>query len=121
MTLSRKATFGILLGIGALSGCHSYHVETNVENRTGGDIELLEVDYPSASFGTGHMAAGASYHYRFQVRGSGPVKVLYTEGANRTQRQISGPELHEQQEGTLLIVLLPAGKADFRPALSPVP
>ena len=34
---------------GIATGCHSYHVETEVENRTGGTIQLLEVDYPSAS------------------------------------------------------------------------
>jgi hypothetical protein len=50
-----------------------------VENRTGAAIELLEVDYPSASFGADTLASGADFHYRFQVRGSGPVKVQYTE------------------------------------------
>ena len=55
---------GILAGIlvSALawaSGCHSYHVDVTVENRTGGAIQLLEVDYPSASFGADSLAAGA--------------------------------------------------------------
>jgi hypothetical protein len=47
-----------------LAGCHSYHVETIVENHTGGLIRLLEVEYPSASFGVNSLAAGAEYHYR---------------------------------------------------------
>ncbi len=121
MKLARLATLASLLGMGALSACHSYHVEASVENRTGGDIELLEVDYPSASFGTGHLGAGATFPYSFQVRGAGPVKVQYTESASRIQHQISGPDLHERQEGTLQVVLLPGGKAEFHPSLSPAP
>jgi hypothetical protein len=35
----------------AATACHSYHVDATVENRTGSPIQLLEVDYPSASFG----------------------------------------------------------------------
>ena len=62
----------------AAAACHSYHVDTTVENRTGAAIQLLEVDYPSASFGADHIASGAIYHYRFQIRGSGPLKITYT-------------------------------------------
>ena len=106
------------------AGCHSYHIETTVENRTGGAIQLLEVDYPSASFGADSLAAGGVFHYRLQLRGSGPLKVLYTvSDGSRTQRsvQIEGPTLTERQEGRLQIVLLPGGKAEFHPELSPAP
>jgi hypothetical protein len=106
-------------------GCHSYHVETTVENRTGAPIQLLEVDYPSASFGADTLAADGVFHYRIQLRGSGPIKVLYTvaSGSNPTQRsiQIEGPTLTERQEGRLEIVLLPGGKAEFHPELTPAP
>lgn len=102
-----------------LSGCHSYHIDATVENRTGASIELLEVDYPSASFGLDRMADGAVYHYRFQVRLSGPIKVQYTESARHTVRQMTGPEVSERQEGRLEIVLLPEGKATFKPELTP--
>jgi hypothetical protein len=103
----------------SLSGCRSYHINATVENRTGAPIELLEVDYPSASFGVDRLADGASYHYRFQVRLSGPVKVQYSESASHTVRQIIGPEVSERQEGRLEIVLLPGGKASFKPELTP--
>ncbi len=103
-----------------LAGCHSYHVETSVENRTGGAIQLLEVDYPSASFGTNSLAAGAAYHDRIQLRGHGPLKVQYT-AANDRQIQVEGPTVAERQEGKLQIVLLRAGNADFRAELSPQP
>jgi hypothetical protein len=59
----------------AAAGCHSYHIDTTVENRTGGAIQLLEVDYPSASFGADTLASGANFHYRIQLRGSGSLKV----------------------------------------------
>jgi hypothetical protein len=89
-----------------------------VENRTGGAIQLLEVDYPSASFGANSLAPGEVFHYRIQLRGNGPLKVQYT-GSDGKQVQIEGPTLAEPQEGRTEIVLLPAGKAEFHPQLSP--
>jgi hypothetical protein len=99
------------------TGCHSYHIETTVENRTGVAIQLLEVDYPSASFGADSLAAGADFHYRIQIRGTGPVKVQYTVPGGH-QDQINGPQLTERQQGDLVIVLLPGGKAEFLPELT---
>lgn len=101
----------------ALAGCHSYHVETTVENRTGGAIQLLEVDYPSASFGANTLAAGAIFPYRIQLRGAGPLKVQYT-GSDGQKTQVEGPMLAEQQEGRIEIVLLPEGKVEFHPNLT---
>jgi hypothetical protein len=100
------------------SACHSYHIDATVENRTGAPIQLLEVDYPSASFGANSLAPDASFHYRFQVRGSGQLKVLYT-AANGQTVQISGPTLAERQQGKLEIILEPGGKAEFHPQLIP--
>jgi hypothetical protein len=99
------------------SGCHSYHVETTVVNHTGGPIQLLEVDYPSASFGANSLAAGAVFSYRIQLRGSGPLKVQFT-GSDGRQTQVEGPMLFELQEGRIEIVLLPGGKAEFHPELT---
>ena len=112
--------FAALLGpaLLAAAGCHSYHIDSTVENRTGTAIQLLEVDYPSASFGVDNVASGADVHYRFQVRDSGPLKVQYTIKGGH-QIQITGPTLAERQEGQLQIVLLPDGKADFVPHLAP--
>jgi hypothetical protein len=110
---------GVFLCAASVCGCHSYRIDVTVENRTGSPIELLEVDYPSASFGADNLGIGEQYHYRFQVRGSGPVKVQYTETAGHQLWQETGPELFERQEGRLDIVLLPGGKAEFHPALSP--
>lgn len=100
------------------AGCHSFHVDSTVENRTGGPVKLLEVDYPSASFGADAIASGADFQYRIQLRGSGPLKVQFTT-ADGHQAQVNGPVVAERQEGTLEIVLLPGGKAEFHPQLSP--
>jgi hypothetical protein len=108
---------GISLLAGFLAGCHSAHVEVAVENRTGAPVRLLEVDYPSASFGSDVLATGATMHYRIQVQGSGPVKVQYT-AANGRQVQVDGPALAERQEGTLEVVLQPGGKGEFHPHLT---
>ncbi len=102
------------------AGCHSYHVDATVENRTGAPVKLLEVDYPSASFGADKLAADEVFHYRIQLRGSAPLKVQYTTPDER-QVQIGGPSLAERQEGVLRIVLLPGGKAEFLPQLTPAP
>lgn len=100
------------------SACHSYHIDATVENHTGAPIQLLEVDYPSASFGADSLAAGANFHYRFQVNGSGQLKVSYTTANGKTV-QISGPTLADRQQGKLEIVLDPSGKAEFHPQLTP--
>ena len=115
-----RALFAAFLSAVVLTAaaCHSYHIDATIENRTGADIQLLEVDYPSASFGVDRIASGAVYHYRFQVNGSGPLKITYT-GADQKQVQIDGPTLVERQQGQLKIVLLPAGKAQFLPQLTP--
>jgi hypothetical protein len=99
-------------------GCHSYHVDATIENRTGAPIQLLEVDYPNASFGADTLAADADLHYRFQVSGNGQLKISYT-AANGQTVQISGPTLVERQQGQLEIVLEPGGKAEFHPHLTP--
>ena len=109
-------TLGLALVL-VVAACHSSHIEITVENRTGAPIRLLEVDYPTASFGKDSLPAEATFHYRIQVQGAGPLKVQYTS-ADGHQPQIQGPALVENQEGTLEIVLLPNSKADFMPHLS---
>ncbi|MGA3373326.1 MAG: hypothetical protein ABSC48_16340 [Terracidiphilus sp.] len=109
-----------LAAVLSLAGCHSRHIDTTVENRTGGAIQLLEVDYPSASFGANSLAAGEVFHYRIHLRGSGGLKVEYTASDGR-QTQIEGPALAEPQEGRIEIVLLPGGNAEFHPHLAPQP
>jgi len=102
----------------AMSGCKSYWVEANVVNATGQAIHELEVDYPTASFGTNSLAPGATMHYRFQIRGNGPVKVEYTTSDGKASHA-QGMTLSERQQGQVTIRLLPDGKAEFLPNLQP--
>lgn len=111
---------GVFLGFLAVAGCHSYHVDTTVENRTGKPVKLLEVEYPSATFGAGQLDSGATFPYRMQFRNSGPIKVTYTADDGHIVT-INGPHVAEKQEGKLEIVLLPDGKAEFHPDLTPAP
>ena len=105
-------------GMLSAAGCKSYWVDARIENQTGQPIHELEVDYPSASFGANTVAPGATMHYRFQIRGSGPLKVEYTSGDGKTA-QAQGLTLTEHQQGELTIRLLPRGKVDFLPNLQP--
>ena len=102
----------------ALTGCKSPHVDITVLNHTGDTVNLLEVDYPSASFGVDSLPAGAVYHYRVRLQDSGPIKAQFTEGRTH-QYKSTGPTVHEKQEGRIEIVLDPAGKIEFHPQLNP--
>ena len=106
-----------LLPLLVLAACRSDHVQVTIENHTGGPVQLLELDYPNASFGADRIAAGADFHYRIQVRGTSALNLSYT-GTGNKQYQIKGPELADHSQGSLHIVLLPAGKADFQPSLT---
>jgi hypothetical protein len=97
----------------ALTGCHSAYVEAVVVNHTTEHISLVEVDYPSASFGTQTLSPGQEYKYRFKVLGSGALKVLWTD-AKRQDHTVPGPELHEGDEGGLVVGIEPAGKVAWQ-------
>jgi hypothetical protein len=99
-------TAALVLSI-SLTGCHSPYVETTISNRTPNPITLIEVDYPSASFGTQNLAPGADFHYHFKVLGSGPMKLTYTDIA-RKDHTSPGPTLNEGAEGPLTILITPA-------------
>jgi hypothetical protein len=88
------------------TGCHSHYIEASVVNHTPQPIPLIEVDYPSASFGTENLAPNATFHYRFKVLGSGPTKLLYTDAAHHDHSN-PGPTLHEGDEGPLTLEITP--------------
>lgn len=90
-----------------LTGCHSAMIAATISNHTAQPLSLIEVDYPSASFGTQALAPGQDFHYRFKVLGSGATTVLWTDAA-RHDRKNSGPDLHEGDDGTLTITFTPS-------------
>jgi hypothetical protein len=113
-----NAVLAALFCLNTTTACHSYHIDATIENRTGAPVTLMEVDYPSASFGADALPANGVFRYSFQTRGSGQVSVQYTSADGR-QLQIKGPTLYEHQQGRLDIVLLRDGKAEFHPSLEP--
>ena len=101
--------------LGLATGCRSAYVDASVMNHTGETVSLVEVDYPSASFGTQTLAAGGEFHYRFKVQGSGNLKVLWTD-AERKDHTVAGPQLNEGAEGGYAIVIR-SGGVDWLPKL----
>jgi hypothetical protein len=106
----------VALGL-AVSGCHSRHIDSMIDNHTGAAIHQVEIDYPSASFGVDTIAPGQIYNYRFQVQGNGPIKVQYTDSAGK-QVHLEGTFLSDGDQGQYLIILLPDQKAKWVPSLN---
>ncbi len=111
--VSNRAALLALASLLLSGGCHSAMVDATVQNRSGLAVSLLEVDYPSASFGTQDLPSGADFHYRFKVLGSGALKLTYTD-SQRHDHASSGPTLREGAEGLLLITLNPSGDARWQ-------
>lgn len=103
-------------------GCHgswdSEWVNARIDNQSGEKVRLLEVDYPSASFGADSIAAGSALQYKFQIRGTGPIKIEYSL-ENGKKVHSSGPKLEDGEHGTITIRLLPASKTEFEANLKP--
>jgi hypothetical protein len=113
-----RLQFGlVLLAVAGLGGCKSAYVEADVKNASGAAVSLVEVDYPSASFGVETLAAGATYHYRFKILGSGATKVMWTD-AGQKEHTVAGPKLNEGQQGALTVTIQ-SGGAGWETALKP--
>ncbi len=93
---------------GALTACHSAFINATISNQSGQALRLVEIDYPSASFGTNDLANGATFKYRFKVLGSGPATLLWTDHASQDHK-VRGPALEEGQEGQLSVIIGPGG------------
>lgn len=106
----RHTSFALLspLLLLPVAGCHSAYVEATVQNRTASPVSLLELDYPSASFGTQSLAPGQDFKYRFKVLGSGEAKLTFTDSA-RKEHTAPGPPLSEGDEGPLTAIITPNG------------
>ncbi len=87
-----------------MAGCKSPYVNATVKNDTGAAVRLVEVDYPSASFGKQALPVGATFHQRFKILGSGGTTVSWVD-AKHVPHSVKGPELHEGQDGSVVIVL----------------
>ena len=111
-------TVTALAACALLAGCHSPFVSATLSNHSNAAVHVPQVEYPSASFGTTTLSAGADFHYRFKILGSGPIKITFTDAHNQ-DHTLSGPELHEGQEGSLQITIEPDNTVDWKPSLEP--
>ena len=107
----------VMVGLLGIGGCKSAYVEADVVNATGAAVSLVEVDYPSASFGVESLPAGAKYHYRFKILGDGATKILWTDAA-RKEHTVGGPVLKEGQQGGLTVTI-GGNTAEWKTALQP--
>ena len=101
-----------------LTGCHSHYIQTTITNHSGADINVVQVEYPGATFGTQRIANGGSFHYRFKLLGTGDLKLTWTD-ATHQDHTLKGPHLNEGQEGTLLIDFPSQTQVIFQPSLKP--
>lgn len=101
----RKAAIVFTLTI-TLAGCRSRYIAATITNDTDTAVSVVQVDYPSASFGTQGLAPGQTFNYRFKVQGGGPIKMTWLT-AGRKELHATGPDLQEGQEGRLDIHLRP--------------
>ena len=116
--MRRIAVISLCTAVMTLSGCHSHYIQATITNTGSSPVSVVQVDYPSASFGVQHLAPGASFHYRFKLLGSSNLKLDYYDAKNSEHKQ-DGPWLNEGQEGTLAIDIPAAGNAVFRTSLKP--
>jgi hypothetical protein len=101
--LQKRCAFLLLpAGFFLLAGCSSHYVQATIENHTDGTLRQVEVDYPSASFGTNQIASQSAFHYRFKVQGSGDIKISFTDAGGKAQNA-TGPQLSEGELGALHI------------------
>lgn len=101
-----------------LAGCHSHYVQATITNSSKLPLNVVQLDYPSASFGTQLLKPGQTFHYRFKLLGSGPVKLTFID-ANNGEHTQTGPHLDEGQEGALTIDFPTQEHADFQLSLKP--
>jgi hypothetical protein len=106
----------VALWLSLLSGCKSAYVAATVTNATAAPVTEIEVDYPSASFGTDTLGAGSSYPYRFKILGEGKLKATWTDAARHTHT-VTGPQITEGEAGTLAVTLEPDGTARWAASL----
>jgi len=112
--ISCGLALGAALGV---SGCHSAFVQATIDNRGASPIRLVEVDYPSASYGVGSIAAHSQFNYRFKIQGSGALKIEFADDAGKVH-SVDGPNLNQGQEGQLAIVIGPGNEVSWQSKLS---
>ncbi|QNI33737.1 hypothetical protein H7849_07400 [Alloacidobacterium dinghuense] len=115
----RKAFAAVLLFSLTFTGCRSAFVSATITNNSAAPVTLIEVDYPSASFGVGALAPGAQFHYRFKIQGGGPIKLQFTDASGKAHTA-SGPDLQQGEQGTLQMNIESSGNISWIPNLTQI-
>ena len=115
----KRAWAAIFAGAICLSAvaCRSPFIETTVENAGATPVHVIEVDYPSASFGMQTLEAHATYRYHFKVQGSGAVSITFIDNSGKPHTA-TGPTLRQGQQGNLKITIDQAGAVSWGANLS---
>jgi hypothetical protein len=99
------------------AGCRSRFVATTLENDTDHPLQMVELDYPGASFGVSTLAAHGVYSYRFKAIGSGALALSFTDVAGGAHTAV-GPQIQDGQGGSLVVSIGERGAVSWRPVLS---
>lgn len=119
MTKACKTGLLIFLPLIFIVGCRSAFVSTTITNNGPAPVKLIEIDYPSASFGIGALAPGAQYHYRFKIQGGGPITMQFTDASGKPHTA-TGPDLQQGEQGTLAINIDASGNISWIPNLTQI-
>ena len=119
MRKARGVGLLVFLSLVLFAGCRSAFVSTTITNNSAGRVTLIEVDYPSASFGVGALAPGAQYHYRFKIQGGGPIKIQFTDASGKSHTA-TGPDLQQGEQGSLQIDIDASGNISWIPNLTQI-
>lgn len=111
-----KAGAAIAL-LAMFAGCRSPWIQCAIANRQTTPVSLVQVTYPGGSFGVQTIAAGAVYQYRFHSLGTDKLSLDFTD-AGRMNHTVAGPELRQNDEGSLRIEILPGNRVTWTPALT---
>jgi hypothetical protein len=93
----------VLLGL-ATSACRSHGIDVTIQNNSSVPIRNVELDYPTAAFGTAVIAPGKSYWYHIKPSGSGEVSLSFEPENGKAFRE-KGPTVHAGDSGTLTLIV----------------
>jgi hypothetical protein len=113
----RLAWVGVALSGLLVAGCRSRFVAATIENDTDHPLQMVELDYPGASFGVSTLAPHGVYSYRFKAIGSGTLALSYSE-AGGVAHTATGPEVKDGQGGSLVVSIGERGAVSWKPVLS---
>ena len=101
-----------------ISGCKpSAYIQAAIQNQGNEPVKLVEIDYPSASFGVQQIPPRTIYHYQFKVQGSGNISITFVGNQDKSYTVV-GPELRQGDQGIVEVFLDATGSVHWNPVLT---